>query len=65
MKLPKIGDTVKEEGKTLTVSKLFINKAGYQVVEYVDRNGLQGCVLLEYWWKKYENKEHIGGQAGF
>lgn len=59
MKLPKVGDKVIEEGKTLRVSRVFRNKAGYQVVEYIDRNGLQGCCLPEYWWKKIEEQERL------
>jgi hypothetical protein len=60
-KLPNIGDTVKEDGKTLEVIKVFRSKYGIMLVEYTDRNGLHGCVIPEYWYKK--NK--LDGQAGF
>lgn len=60
MKLPIIGDKVKEDGKILEVVRVFKNNANYMVVEYEDRNGLRGCVLPEYWYKKQE----LDGQAG-
>lgn len=54
MRLPRVGDTVKEDGKVLKVNRVFTNRAGVKCVEYVDTNGLHGCVLPEYWYKKEE-----------
>jgi hypothetical protein len=70
MNLPIVGNTTKDENnRTLEVVRVFKNNSNYMVVEYEDRNGLRGCVLPEYWWKKSDDYwkrklRQLDGQAG-
>ena len=68
MRVPLVGDKTIEDGKLLQVTRVFTNKVGVKCVEYIDTNGLHGCVLPEYWFKKQEDyakkNKKLDGQAG-
>ncbi len=63
IKVPKVGDTILDEGNMLRVTRVFKSNLNVVLVEYIDRNNLHGCVIPEYWYKKAQLDRQAGSGA--